>query len=91
MAGPPLAMGTHGSISIKKRPGSTSYVARCRFRDFDDVTRLLERAGRSKPTAAALQDEIRNRQGTPASPLRPHHPFERAAETWLAKLDRSGG
>ncbi|WP_214368675.1 tyrosine-type recombinase/integrase [Pseudonocardia sp. H11422] len=52
------------------------------------MTRSLERAGRSKAAAAAaLQDEIRNRQGTPASPLRPHHTFERAAEVWLAKLD----
>jgi integrase len=81
-------MGTHGSISIKKRAGSTAYVARCRFRDFDGVTRSLERSGRSKAAAmAALQDEIRSRLGTPAAPLRPHHTFERAAEVWLAKLD----
>ena len=44
MARPPLAMGTHGSISITKRPGSSAYVARCRFRDFDGVTRSLERS-----------------------------------------------
>ena len=88
MARPPLAMGTHGSISINKRPDSTAYVARCRFRDFDGVTRSLERSGRSKATAmAALQDEVRSRVGTPAAPLRPHHRFERAAEVWLAKLD----
>jgi hypothetical protein len=88
MARPPLILGTHGSISIKKRPGGTSYVARCRFRDLDGVTRSLERAGPTKQAAAAaLQDEIRDRQGTPKSPLRPHHTFERAAEIWLAKLD----
>lgn len=88
MARPPLAMGTHGSISVTKRSGSSTYVARCRFRDFDGVTRSLERAGRSKAAAmAALQDEVRSRVGTPAAPLRPHHTFERAAEVWLAKLD----
>lgn len=88
MARPPLAMGTHGSISVKQRTGGTTYVARCRFRDSDGVTRWLERAGRSKAAAAAaLQDEIRARTGTPAAPLRPHHTFERAAQMWLAKLD----
>ena len=88
MARPPLAMGTHGSISITKRAGGSAYVARCRFRDFDGVTRSLERAGRSKAAAmAALQDEVRRRLGTPAAPLRPHHTFERAAGVWLAKLD----
>jgi integrase len=88
MARPPLAMGTHGSISITKRAAGSAYVARCRFRDFDGVTRSLERAGRSKAAAmAALQDEVRRRLGTPAAPLRPHHTFERAAGVWLAKLD----
>lgn len=87
MARPPLAMGTHGSISVKQRPTCTSWVARCRFRDFDGVTRPLERAGRSKTAArAALQDAIRARQGTPSAPLRPHHTFERAAELWMLKL-----
>ena len=88
MARPPLALGTHGSISIKKRAGGSAYIARCRFRDFDGVTRPLERHGRSKTAAlAALQDEIRSRVGAPAAPLRPHHTFERAADIWLAKLD----
>ena len=81
-------MGTHGSISIKQRPGGRSYVARCRYRDFDGVTRWLERSGRSKTAAAtALHDELRTRAGAPISPLRPNHTFERAAELWLAKLD----
>jgi hypothetical protein len=42
MARPPLAVGTHGSISVKQREGGTSHVARCGFRDFDGVTRHLE-------------------------------------------------
>ncbi len=86
MARPPLALGTHGNISIKKR--ASSYVARCRYRDYDGVTRSLERSGPSKAAASrAMQDEIRSRTGSPAAPLRPHHTFERAAELWLAKLD----
>ena len=88
MARPPLAMGTHGSISVKRRPRGATYVAYARFRDFDGVTRLVERAGRSKTAAiAALQDEVRRRAGAPAAPLRPHHTFARAAEIWLAKLE----
>lgn len=55
MARPPLAMGTYGSITIKKRSaaggsesnGTASYVACCRFRDYDGVTRSLERSGPS--------------------------------------------
>jgi integrase len=81
-------MGTHGSISINRRASGSSYVARCRFRDYDGVTRWMERSGRSKAAAAAaLQDEIRTRTGSRAAPLRPHDTFERAAEIWLAKLD----
>jgi integrase len=88
MARPPLAMGTHGSISVKCRPRAATYVAYARFRDFDGVTRLVERACRSKTAAiAALQDEVRRRAGAPAAPLRPHHTFARAAKMWLAKLE----
>ncbi|MDQ2710002.1 MAG: hypothetical protein M3Z25_21335 [Actinomycetota bacterium] len=88
MARPPLAMGTHGSITVNKPAGETSYIARCRFRDFDGITRTVARRAPTKTKAlTALQDEIRSRAGTPASPLRPHHKFERAAEMWLAKLD----
>jgi hypothetical protein len=44
MARPPLAMGTHGSISVTKRAGSSAHVARCRFRDFDGVSWASTRA-----------------------------------------------
>jgi hypothetical protein len=92
MARPPPAMVAHGSMSVTKQPGSATYVARCRFRDFDGVTRSLERAGRSKAAAmAALQDELRSRVGTSAAPLRPHHTFARAAEAHLATFDAQVG
>lgn len=64
-----------------KSNGTASYVARCRFRDYDGVTRS---PGPSKTAASrVLQDEIRARTGSPAAPLRPHHTFERAAQRWL--------
>ncbi|HEY9416459.1 MAG TPA: site-specific integrase, partial [Pseudonocardia sp.] len=88
MARPPLAMGTHGSITVNKPAGSKAFTARCRFRDFDGKTRSLERHGPTKTKAlTALQDEIRARTGTPSAPLRSDHTFERAADIWLAKLD----
>ena len=90
MARPPLPMGTHGSIKVARRAGATSgsYVAKCRVRDYDGVTRLLERSGATKAAASrALQDELRARTGTKAAPLRPEETFERASEIWLTKLD----
>lgn len=91
MARPPLPMGTHGEIWTKRRAGSSSasYVARCRFRDFDGVTRWIERSGPTKSAASrALQDEIRTRtRSVVSAPLRPESRFEQAAELWLVKLD----
>jgi integrase len=85
---PPLAMGTHGSITVTKPANEQRFVARCRFRDYDGVTRTIARRGATKTAArTALQDELRHRAGSPKSPLRPHDTFERAAEMWLAKLD----
>jgi hypothetical protein len=81
-------MGSYGSVSVAKAARGDRFVAKCRFRDFDGVTRLVERAGRAKTKAlTALQDEIRSRTGSPKAHLRPHHTFERAADMWLAKLD----
>ncbi|GAA1842016.1 hypothetical protein GCM10009772_19630 [Pseudonocardia alni subsp. carboxydivorans] len=74
-ARPPLPMGTHGSIEVVRRAGDItgSYVAMCRFRDFDGRTRLIERSGATKAAASrALQDEIRTRSRSVATaPLRP--------------------
>lgn len=87
MARPPLAMGTYGSVKVTKNEAGR-WAARCRFRDYDGVTRHLKFVRRSKTAAqTALQDAINARQGAPAAPLRPHHTFERASELWLIKLD----
>lgn len=45
MAGrPPLRIGQHGKISRKKL-GNGAWLARCRYRDADGVTRIVERRG----------------------------------------------
>src|SRR3954470_23712281 len=49
MARPPLPLGQHGEISIAPKRGQ--WVARCRLRGFDGVTRKLERAGRTRTAA----------------------------------------
>ena len=45
MAGrPPLRIGSHGKIS-RKHLGDAVWLARCRYRDGDGVTRIVERRG----------------------------------------------
>ena len=45
MAGrPPLRIGSHGKIS-RKHLGDGVWLARCRYRDCDGVTRIVERRG----------------------------------------------
>ena len=57
MTRPPLPLGQHGEISVAPKRGQ--WVARCRLRGFDGVTRKMERAGRTRTAARrALQDEL---------------------------------
>ena len=44
MARPPLPLGEHGEISIAPKRGQ--WVARCRFRGLDGITRKVERWGK---------------------------------------------
>jgi integrase len=91
MARPPLPLGTPGTISVaEEEPGS--WVARCRFRDHDGVTRRLRKHGSSKTAAkAALHELIQQRQrGKTGSGggLMPASRFREAADLYLAKVDR---
>ncbi len=79
MARPPLALGHHGTITTKREDGR--WVARCRVRDLDGVTRRVARWGTSRAGAqTALQDELRNRHGERVETLRPHSRFRDAAD-----------
>src|SRR5690349_1488679 len=85
MARPPLALGHHGSIKVDRDDGQ--WVARCRFRDLDGVTRRVARWGTSKAGAqAALQDELRKRTGQRAEVLKPNSRFREAADVWMGKI-----
>jgi integrase len=85
MARPPLALGHHGTI--KTAHEDRGWVARCRFRDLDGVTRRVERWATSKAAAQhALQDELRGRRGERTEMLRPSSRFREAADIWMAKV-----
>src|SRR5947209_19530627 len=69
MARPPLPLGEHGSISLAFRRGL--WVARCRFRGLDGVTRHIQKSGKSKTAARlALQEELRAQCGERTEMLR---------------------
>jgi len=85
MARRPLALGHHGSIKVTRDGGQ--WVARCRVRDADGVTRRVARWGASRTAAQqALQDELRQRRGERAELLRPHSRFRDAVAVWMAKI-----
>lgn len=85
MARPPLALGHHGTIACKRENGR--WVARCRVRDLDGVTRRVARWGTSRAAAQRdLQDDLRRRHGDRAVVLRPNSRFRDASEVWLAKI-----
>jgi integrase len=85
MARPPLPLGQHGNIKVKREDGR--WVARCRVRDLDGITRRAERWGSSQTAArTALQDELRQRCGARPELLRPNSRFREAADVWLGKV-----
>jgi hypothetical protein len=85
MARPPLALGHHGSIKVGREDGQ--WVARCRFRDLDGLTRRVARWGTSKADAqAALQDELRKSTGQRTEVLKPNSRFREAADVWMGKI-----
>ncbi|MDT7617738.1 MAG: hypothetical protein QOF00_5185 [Pseudonocardiales bacterium] len=85
MARPPLRLGQPGEISITGRGGR--WVARCRVRGLDGVTRKIERSGKSRTAARlALQDELRSQRGERAEILRPESRFRDAATIYLGKV-----
>ncbi len=85
MARRPLALGHHGAIKVGRDNGQ--WVARCRVRDLDGVTRRVARWGSSRTEAQrALQDELRQRRGERTEVLRQDSRFADAASIWAAKI-----
>lgn len=85
MARPPLPLGHHGTIKATRDGGR--WVARCRVRDLDGVTRRTARWGSTRTAAlSALQDELRTRRGERNEMLRPNSRFRDAADIWMKKI-----
>ncbi|MEU4563941.1 site-specific integrase [Actinoplanes sp. NPDC023936] len=65
MGRPPLPLGTGGKVRFHR--SGQGWVARCGFRDYDGVTRLVERCRGSKAAAErALKEALRDRSGAGA-------------------------
>jgi hypothetical protein len=88
MARPPLPLGRHGAISIGPKRGQ--WVARCRLRGLDGVTRKIEKWGRARTAARlALQEELRTLSGERTEMLRSDSRFRDAADILLTKISTS--
>lgn len=88
MARPPMPVGTWGAVNrVQLGPGQ--WVARARFRDYDGVTRIVERGGASGQKAEnALKEALRDRARLPAEDLTPETRLSRVAEEWTKELER---
>lgn len=86
MGGPPLPIGTFGTIKVY--PARTGYRASCLYRDYDGKVRSVEKAGRTKAGAeAALKLALRDRSrvagiGDITSETR----MRAVAELWFSQL-----
>ncbi|MCU1408515.1 MAG: site-specific integrase [Microbacteriaceae bacterium] len=94
MARPPLVIGTWGKIKRANiSPGAA--IAYARFRDYDGVTRQVERRGTSQAAAEReLLRALRDRTRLPIEELTPETRMNVLADAWLvefAELDRSDG
>lgn len=85
MARPPLPIGTHGKIRVYPTPAG--YRAVTKFRDYDGVTRTVERAGRTKAAAERnLKAALVERAGGPAGAVTGDTRFRDVAEQWYATV-----
>lgn len=86
MARPPLVLGTWGKITRVQRAGA--WVAFARFRDYDGVTRQVERGGATGAAAErTLLAALRDRARLPNEDLTPETRLNRVIDDWDAKLD----
>ena len=99
MSRPPLALGTMGEIRYYPLAG-VRYRANANYRDFDGVTRRVERVGRSKAQARTrLKEACRDRGRTDAhADITPDTTVTAVAQLWFEEIqaavaagDRSPG
>ncbi|TLW92102.1 site-specific integrase [Saccharomonospora piscinae] len=87
MARPPLPVGTHGKIKVTGKPGG-GFVAKAKYRDFDGVTRLVERSGHTETAARnRLREAFRDRSTQSSGGLIVGETkFSAAADLWLSEV-----
>lgn len=74
MPRPPLPVGTYGVVRTYPLPNGKGHRATTNFRDFDGVTRRVERSGRTETAAInALREALRDRvQGDGSADVTPN-------------------
>lgn len=83
MARPPLPIGTWGTIR-RKEAGPKHWVAYARFRDYDGVTRIVERAGTTGPKAeTALKEALIERAKVRGDEITGDTRLKVVAEQWF--------
>ncbi len=89
MARPPLPVGTHGKIKITGKAGR--YVARTKYRDYDGVTRLVERTGPTMNKAKNnLLEALRDRSAAAhRGVVTAETKFSDVATLWLTEIEES--
>ncbi|MCU1438876.1 MAG: hypothetical protein JWP66_1963 [Naasia sp.] len=89
MPRPPMVGGTWGRVARVKR-GDT-WVASARFRDFDGVTRQIERRGSTGRKAEdALVTHLRDRSRIPGADMSGDSRIAELAEAWFLELQAQG-
>ncbi|KOX12789.1 integrase [Saccharothrix sp. NRRL B-16348] len=89
MARQPLPLGTYGTIRTYQ--DSAGWRARTNFRDFDGVTRPVERRGRTQAAAIRALKKALAERTTPVDSegITPDMRFRTAAELWLREFQRA--
>lgn len=86
MARPPTPIGSYGKITTLPTPGG-QFEARCRFRDYDGVTRLVGRQGKTKTAAENnLKAALRERQGRAGAQINGDTRLSVVGKAWLAEI-----
>jgi len=90
MGRPPLPVGTYGRIQVYPLSWG-GFRARVRYRDYDGVTRHIERAGPSRTAAQNnLKEALRDRARLSADgEITAQTKVSRLAELWLREIDES--
>lgn len=86
MPRPPLPIGTYGKVRLYET--ASGWRATTKFRDFDGVTRTVERSGRTKAAAErnlkqAITERSKARVG---SSIKPGTRFREVAELWIEEV-----